>query len=204
MKMGWVAFLGYPKADLASCYSARPPHVPWSLTFGDELRRMRRNRRVRHFALRTHGHGFREARGRRKVLHRFCKFGSDALLRANNAFIGRRRTCCALTGNVAFRTVLHHRMGARRQRRRIAHPPMALALPARRSRDSHGGPAHEALCDRHVRVRHTPTLWPLRAVTTLSRQMTPERPNQALQPTRMLVTFCAYAQPAPSTRVADL
>jgi len=28
--------------------------------------------------------------------------------------------------------------------------------------------------------------------------------NQALQPTRMLVTFCAYAQPAPSTRVADL
>ena len=27
-------------------------------------------------------------------------------------------------------------------------------------------------------------------------------PNQALQPTRMLVTFCAYAQPAPSTRVA--
>jgi len=29
-------------------------------------------------------------------------------------------------------------------------------------------------------------------------------PNQALQPTRMLVTFCAYAQPAPSTRVADL
>ena len=31
-----------------------------------------------------------------------------------------------------------------------------------------------------------------------------EGPNQALQPTRMLVTFCAYAQPAPSTRVADL
>ena len=30
------------------------------------------------------------------------------------------------------------------------------------------------------------------------------KPNQALQPTRMLVTFCAYAQPAPSTRVADL
>ena len=29
-------------------------------------------------------------------------------------------------------------------------------------------------------------------------------PNQALQPTRMLVTFCAYAQLAPSTRVADL
>ena len=29
-----------------------------------------------------------------------------------------------------------------------------------------------------------------------------EEPNQALQPTRMLVTFCAYAQPAPSTRVA--
>ena len=29
-------------------------------------------------------------------------------------------------------------------------------------------------------------------------------PNQALQPTRMLVTFCAFAQPAPSTRVADL
>ena len=31
-----------------------------------------------------------------------------------------------------------------------------------------------------------------------------ERPNQALQPTRMLVTFRAYARPAPSTRVADL
>ena len=29
-------------------------------------------------------------------------------------------------------------------------------------------------------------------------------PNQALQPTRMLVTFHAYAWPAPSTRVADL
>jgi len=28
--------------------------------------------------------------------------------------------------------------------------------------------------------------------------------NQALQPTRMLVTFRAYARPAPSTRVADL
>ena len=28
------------------------------------------------------------------------------------------------------------------------------------------------------------------------------RPNQALQPTRMLVTFRAYARPAPSTRVA--
>ena len=33
---------------------------------------------------------------------------------------------------------------------------------------------------------------------------TRKQPNQALQPTRMLVTFCAYAQPAPSTRVADL
>jgi hypothetical protein len=31
-----------------------------------------------------------------------------------------------------------------------------------------------------------------------------KEPNQALQPTRMLVTFCACAQPAPSTRVADL
>ena len=31
-----------------------------------------------------------------------------------------------------------------------------------------------------------------------------ERPNQALQPTRMLVTVRAYARPAPSTRVADL
>ena len=31
-----------------------------------------------------------------------------------------------------------------------------------------------------------------------------EGPNQALQPTRMLVTFHAYAWPAPSTRVADL
>ena len=30
------------------------------------------------------------------------------------------------------------------------------------------------------------------------------QPNQALQPTRMLVTFHAYAWPAPSTRVADL
>jgi hypothetical protein len=30
------------------------------------------------------------------------------------------------------------------------------------------------------------------------------KPNQALQPTRMLVTFRAYARPAPSTRVADL
>jgi len=29
-------------------------------------------------------------------------------------------------------------------------------------------------------------------------------PNQALQPTRMLVTFRACARPAPSTRVADL
>jgi len=29
-----------------------------------------------------------------------------------------------------------------------------------------------------------------------------QRPNQALQPTRMLVTFRAYARPAPSTRVA--
>ena len=29
-------------------------------------------------------------------------------------------------------------------------------------------------------------------------------PNQALQPTRMLVTFRADARPAPSTRVADL
>ena len=29
-------------------------------------------------------------------------------------------------------------------------------------------------------------------------------PNQALQPTRMLVTFRAYARPVPSTRVADL
>ena len=29
-------------------------------------------------------------------------------------------------------------------------------------------------------------------------------PNQALQPTRVLVTFRAYARPAPSTRVADL
>ena len=29
-------------------------------------------------------------------------------------------------------------------------------------------------------------------------------PNQALQPTRMLVTFHAFAWPAPSTRVADL
>ena len=34
--------------------------------------------------------------------------------------------------------------------------------------------------------------------------MNPQKPNQALQPTRMLVTFRAYAQPAPSTRVADL
>ena len=31
-----------------------------------------------------------------------------------------------------------------------------------------------------------------------------QKPNQALQPTRMLVTFRAYARPAPSTRVADL
>ena len=31
-----------------------------------------------------------------------------------------------------------------------------------------------------------------------------EEPNQALQPTRMLVTFRADARPAPSTRVADL
>ena len=31
-----------------------------------------------------------------------------------------------------------------------------------------------------------------------------EMPNQALQPTRMLVTFRACARPAPSTRVADL
>jgi hypothetical protein len=31
-----------------------------------------------------------------------------------------------------------------------------------------------------------------------------KKPNQALQPTRMLVTFRAYARPAPSTRVADL
>src|SRR5690606_23090339 len=31
-----------------------------------------------------------------------------------------------------------------------------------------------------------------------------KRPNQALQPTRVLVSFCADAQPAPSTRVADL
>jgi hypothetical protein len=31
-----------------------------------------------------------------------------------------------------------------------------------------------------------------------------EEPNQALQPTRMLVTFRALARPAPSTRVADL
>ena len=31
-----------------------------------------------------------------------------------------------------------------------------------------------------------------------------ERPNQALQPTRMLVTVRADARPAPSTRVADL
>ena len=30
------------------------------------------------------------------------------------------------------------------------------------------------------------------------------RANQALQPTRMLVTFRAFARPAPSTRVADL
>jgi len=29
-------------------------------------------------------------------------------------------------------------------------------------------------------------------------------PNQALQPTRMLVTIRAYARLAPSTRVADL
>ena len=36
------------------------------------------------------------------------------------------------------------------------------------------------------------------------RRLGEEEPNQALQPTRMLVTFCAYAQPAPSTRVADL
>ena len=31
-----------------------------------------------------------------------------------------------------------------------------------------------------------------------------KKPNQALQPTRMLVTFRACARPAPSTRVADL
>ena len=31
-----------------------------------------------------------------------------------------------------------------------------------------------------------------------------KRPNQALQPTRMLVTIRAYARLAPSTRVADL
>ena len=29
-------------------------------------------------------------------------------------------------------------------------------------------------------------------------------PNKAMQPSRMLVTFRAYARPAPSTRLADL
>jgi len=39
-----------------------------------------------------------------------------------------------------------------------------------------------------------------------ARRMTlfPPTPNQALQPTRMLVTVRAYARLAPSTRVADL
>jgi hypothetical protein len=37
-----------------------------------------------------------------------------------------------------------------------------------------------------------------------ARRVLSKKPNQALQPTRMLVTFRAYARPAPSTRVADL
>ena len=48
-----------------------------------------------------------------------------------------------------------------------------------------------------------------RAIHGLSRMFGGRLPmkkqaNQALQPTRMLVTFYAYAQPAPSTHVADL
>jgi len=33
---------------------------------------------------------------------------------------------------------------------------------------------------------------------------TKNSPNKAMQPRRMLVTFRAYARPAPSTRLADL
>jgi hypothetical protein len=33
---------------------------------------------------------------------------------------------------------------------------------------------------------------------------TKKQPNQALEPTAIAVTFCAYAQPAPSTAVAHL
>ena len=49
-------------------------------------------------------------------------------------------------------------------------------------------------------LRFVPAPSPAKMHPGLSRR----RPNQALQPTRMLVTFCAFAQPAPSTRVADL
>ena len=44
----------------------------------------------------------------------------------------------------------------------------------------------------------------LRNLEQLFPQDVAREPNQALQPTRMLVTFRAYARPAPSTRVADL
>ena len=50
----------------------------------------------------------------------------------------------------------------------------------------------------------TSSAWRLVSTCVLQKFQCAHSPNQALQPTRMLVTFCAYAQPAPSTRVADL
>ena len=46
--------------------------------------------------------------------------------------------------------------------------------------------------------------WPLAIARTGRCTPRVQTANQSLQPTRMLVTFHAYAWPAPSTRVADL
>jgi len=45
---------------------------------------------------------------------------------------------------------------------------------------------------------------PSRHVSAVRTTCCNKTPNQALQPTRMLVTVRADARPAPSTRVADL
>ena len=97
----------------------------------------------------------------------------------------------------------------------LDHPPIRYSLSSAALRDEAGiallrgaMKGRLALVTVHGRLRvHPNALEPWRLEFVIDRVVAAssvKRPNQALQPTRMLVTFCAYAQPAPSTRVADL
>ena len=98
----------------------------------------------------------------------------------------------------------------------LDHPPIPYSLSEEAKRDEAGilllrsAMAKRRMALVTVRGRlttHPHNLEPWRLEFVIDRILAASavpKPNQALQPTRMLVTFRAYARPAPSTRVADL